>query len=180
MTIRIFKTFILLLIVGMIIPIYLYNDNVLKDQAVTQKDYSFCEQVNYKFLYFQCVAKVQQQKAVSCQNFPEGEVRESCLQSTIQQKDTVMQIAQMRNKYTWLNYRPIASSIIAVILFLFLIKGKWINKFPRYRRALEQVTDVLPESDYFARQSFLIMSSVIVAMGIGMIIIFEILALLYK
>lgn len=180
MALRILKSFILVLIIAMIIPIYLYNDNVAKDQAIVKKDFKICEEINYKFLYQQCLSLVQEQKALSCDNFPDGEVKDNCIASTIQQKGEVKRFAEMKTKYTLMNYRPIYFSVIAMILFIFLIKGSWIKRFPTYERILQQVTEVLPESDYFSKQGFWLMSFVIFIMGVTMIIVFEILALLYS
>lgn len=180
MALRLLKAFILVLIIAMVIPIYLYEDNVAKDQAIVKKDFKVCEEINYKFLYRQCLSRVQEQKALSCDNFPHGENRDNCIASTIQQKGEIQRLATTREKYTLLNYRPIFSSIIAVVIFLFLIKGSWIKKFPSYERILQQITEVLPESDYFAKQGFWLMSLVVLIMGVTMIVIFEILALLYS
>lgn len=180
MPIRIFKTFILLLIVGMVIPIYLFNDNVLKDQAVTQKIFSPCEKINYKLLFYQCVETVHKQKNLTCESFANGPLKASCLDKVEQQKQLILNPDELNQRFQLKNYSPVYLSVLIIVAFLYLIKGGWIKRFPRYQRVLQQVTEVLPESDYFARQSFFVMSVVVVLMGLALVAMLEGSAFVYS
>lgn len=174
MSIKVFRAFILLLIVGMVTPIYLFNDNVLRDQAITQKNYSYCEQINYALLFYQCIDAVRETKAVACKT------DSLCLRNLDDEKSRSYSARSSSLSTRLESYQAIFLTFFISMIFLFLVKGRWISHFPAYQRFLEQVADIFPESDYFADRSFSAMTSVVFFMGLVMVLSLELSAIAYS
>lgn len=180
MLIKLFKAAILIIVVGMLIPILVYSDNVQKDKAVTQRNYDLCTSIRYDFLYHQCLKGVQQRKMKFCEDFSQEGLRNSCIQNTKEEKKVILNRFKEQRGFTFSRYIPVWGSLLGILFFLFMIKGPGLKVHPEYERMIRRVSEVLPESDYFARQSFSAMVGVVVGLALGLILFFEVLATFYK
>lgn len=180
MLMKFFKTAILIIIMGMLIPILVYNDNVQKQTAISERNYDLCPSIRYDFLYYQCLNGVQKRKMTFCEDFSQEGLRSSCRQNTREEKKVVIKRQEESRGFQLSRYIPVWGSLIGVLIFLFMIKGPGVKVHPEYERMIQRVSEVLPESDYFARQSFSKMSMVVVALALGLILFMEMLAIFYK
>lgn len=180
MLMKFFKAAILIVVMGMLIPVLVYNDNVQKDRAISDRDYNLCSIIRYDFLYYQCLTGVQQRKMKFCEDFSQETLRSSCVQNTKEEKKVVLNRFKEQRGFHLSRYIPVWGSLLGVLLFLFMIKGPGLKIHPGYERMIQKVSEVLPQSDYFARQSFWAMAAVVVGLALGLILFIEVLATLYK
>lgn len=179
MLMKFFKTSVLIIVIGMLIPILVYQDNVQKDAAVKNRDYAACSSIRYDFLYYQCLNGVQQLKMGFCEDFSQQELKESCEQNTLEEKKVMLERSSGQRGFSFVRYLPIWGSLLGVLFFLFMIKGPGLKIHPGYEKMIQRVSEVLPQSDYFARQKFSTMVYVVLALGLGLVVFFEILGLIF-
>ena len=177
---KLFKTAVLIIVIGMLLPVLLYNDNVQKDRAISERDYEQCSSIRYDFLYYQCLNGIQQRKMSFCKDFSQEELRKSCEQNTKEEMTVIMNRYEEQRGFSFSRYIPVWGSLLGILLFLFMIKGPGLKIHPGYEKMIKRVSEVLPESDYFARQNFTKMALVVIALALGLIIFMEALATFYR
>lgn len=177
---KLFKAAILIVVMGMLIPILVYSDNVQKERAVADRNYDLCASIRYDFLYHQCLNGVQRRKMNFCEDFSQEGLRNSCVQNTKEEKKVILNRFQEQRGFQFSRYIPIWGSLLGILFFLFMIKGPGLKIHPEYEKMIRRVSEVLPESDYFARQNFKTMAAVVVGLALGLILFIEVLATFYK
>lgn len=160
----------------MLIPVLLYKDHEQFNLSQNSMEYSSCEVLESRAVYFYCLKKKAELRARSCHNFPEETLKASCFENVNQERMTYITLNPTHQNFSFSHYKKVFIFGLVLIILIILLKPPFIHFNSYYSQMIKSFLGALPQSDYLAQRPWWLLVSVVVLVVLIVISALELIA----
>lgn len=146
----ILRVFVILIISLMLVPVFLYSDQEGIIKASQDRNYQTCNSINHRYYLRKCVEEVYRLREQGCERLSEEEMAMDCFENIAHERRNFEAQSSTRFNFSLGQHNTPIRFFGLIFLFFALFKGPLVNLLPPYKRFIEGVLDVLPQSEYLA------------------------------
>ena len=162
MKLVLWRVAVVLIVTLMLIPVLLYKDHEQFNLSQSSMEYSSCETIENRAVYFYCLKKKAELRARSCNNFPEETLKASCFENVNQERMTYITLNPTHSEFNFTQYSKIFIFGLVLIILIIILKPPFTNLNSYYSQMIKSFLGALPQSDYLARRPWWLLASVVV------------------
>lgn len=161
MKLVLWRVAVILIVTLMLIPVLLYKDHEQFNLSQNSMEYSSCESIENRAVYFYCLKKKAEQRARGCSNFPEETLKASCFENVNQERLTYITLNPTHKGFSFSHYNKIFLFGLVLMILIMLLKPPFIYFNSYYAQMIKSFLGALPQSDYLAQRPWWLLVSVV-------------------